>query len=483
MQDVGGRGTHSGVNDYSGASGSGSGSGPSGGPSVDAGPSRANGPNGVGTAAAALTASNVDKYLPDAPAQSNGPSSSSNAAYSSAPSGSAPAAAPSTAAAPAPAPEAAGPAKPPSRVRALYDFAPTEVGELSFQKGDVIRVLDSVYEHWWRGELRGEAGIFPVNYVEILPDPTPAEIQREAEQEAKIFAQAHDIDRLLAKLRTLDPATSNLAEDEELQDLYQSSLAMRPKIVRLIDRYSTKVEELRAMNEKFVRARSTFDGMMETSLAQHNPNAQVGAYSAMRPEYSGVHQGGAASSQYYQGVPQQQQYPQQQPQQQQPYYPQQQSTPQQPIQDPQQAQQAQWYTQQQPQPVQPQQPAYEAAPQQHYQQHPQQHQQAYVQSPYQQPAQAQAQVPGQGQGQGSGSGYPANAYPQQQQHPQVPQIQVQYAGGSAPSPSPASAGAPADPREDEKRRLYEQARREAEAYHAAYGPQGQQGAVAGGSGS
>ncbi|KAI9319147.1 hypothetical protein BX666DRAFT_1923544 [Dichotomocladium elegans] len=52
-----------------------------------------------------------------------------------------------------------------SRVRALYDFAPTEQGELGFQKGDIIRVLESVYRDWWKGELRGEMGIFPVNYV------------------------------------------------------------------------------------------------------------------------------------------------------------------------------------------------------------------------------------------------------------------------------------------------------------------------------
>ncbi len=125
-----------------------------------------------------------------------------------------------------------------SRVRALYDFAPTEPGELAFSRGEIIRVLDSVYEHWWRGEVRGETGIFPVNYVEVLPDPSPAELQREAEMEARIFSQAADIDRLLNKLRSIDPARDNLAEDEELQELYQKSLAMRPKIVKLIDRYS-----------------------------------------------------------------------------------------------------------------------------------------------------------------------------------------------------------------------------------------------------
>lgn len=50
-------------------------------------------------------------------------------------------------------------------MRALYDFTPTEQGELGFQKGDIIRVIESVYRDWWKGELRGEMGIFPVNYV------------------------------------------------------------------------------------------------------------------------------------------------------------------------------------------------------------------------------------------------------------------------------------------------------------------------------
>ncbi len=95
------------------------------------------------------------------------------------------------------------------------------------------------------GEVRGETGIFPVNYVEVLPDPSPAELQREAEMEARIFSQAADIDRLLNKLRSIDPARDNLAEDEELQELYQKSLAMRPKIVKLIDRYSNKITELK----------------------------------------------------------------------------------------------------------------------------------------------------------------------------------------------------------------------------------------------
>ena len=52
-----------------------------------------------------------------------------------------------------------------TRVRALHNFVPTEQGELAFEKGDVIKVVDRGYKDWWRGQLRGRTGIFPVNYV------------------------------------------------------------------------------------------------------------------------------------------------------------------------------------------------------------------------------------------------------------------------------------------------------------------------------
>lgn len=56
----------------------------------------------------------------------------------------------------------------PRRVKALYDFEPNEEGELAFKEGDLIRVIDSAYKDWWKGEYRGQIGIFPVNYVVCL---------------------------------------------------------------------------------------------------------------------------------------------------------------------------------------------------------------------------------------------------------------------------------------------------------------------------
>jgi len=102
-----------------------------------------------------------------------------------------------------------------SRVRALFDFEASDPDELNFRKGDIIAVLESVYKDWWKGQLRGQTGIFPLNYVEKLTDPTPEEIQREAEMEAEVFAEIKNVEKLLTLLST---STSELngRDNEEI---------------------------------------------------------------------------------------------------------------------------------------------------------------------------------------------------------------------------------------------------------------------------
>ena len=172
----------------------------------------------------------------------------------------------------------------PSHVRAMYDFEPDEPGELAFHRGDVIRVLDSVYEQWWRGELRHQVGIFPVNYVEALPDTTPDMIQQELELERNVFTHASDIHILHARLQHLKPS-DNFVDDDELQELYQRSLALRPKIVRLMDTYHTKVQELRSLNDKFVRARTMLDDLIQqhVSMQTTSPTVDTPQQSAPSP--------------------------------------------------------------------------------------------------------------------------------------------------------------------------------------------------------
>ena len=57
-----------------------------------------------------------------------------------------------------------------SRVRALYGFASVGPGEMSLGVGEVVVVMrEDVGDGWWMGRnARGEEGLFPVDYVEVV---------------------------------------------------------------------------------------------------------------------------------------------------------------------------------------------------------------------------------------------------------------------------------------------------------------------------
>uniref|UniRef100_A0A8C9Z4R7 Osteoclast-stimulating factor 1 n=1 Tax=Sander lucioperca TaxID=283035 RepID=A0A8C9Z4R7_SANLU len=54
------------------------------------------------------------------------------------------------------------------QVRALYSFHAEEKDELEFNAGDVIKVLESSDQAWWKGMLRGKTGLFPSNYTQPI---------------------------------------------------------------------------------------------------------------------------------------------------------------------------------------------------------------------------------------------------------------------------------------------------------------------------
>ncbi|GFZ47158.1 Class E vacuolar protein-sorting machinery protein hse1 [Saitozyma sp. JCM 24511] len=119
-----------------------------------------------------------------------------------------------------------------TRVRALYTFTSAEVGELNFERGDVIKVLDRGFKEWWRGACNGKIGIFPVTYVEAIAEPTPRELQEEAQEEARVFASLGEsptkpfagapmsadgtrglVDQLLQTLKSIDPSRGDRLDD------------------------------------------------------------------------------------------------------------------------------------------------------------------------------------------------------------------------------------------------------------------------------
>ncbi|KAI1000145.1 Class E vacuolar protein-sorting machinery protein hse1 [Podosphaera aphanis] len=157
-----------------------------------------------------------------------------------------------------------------SRVRALYDFQASDPDELTFAKGDIIAVLESVYKDWWKGLLRGKTGIFPLNYVEKLIDPTPEEIKKEAQMEAEVFAEIKNVEKLLTLLST-SSSDLNIRDNEEIEKLYYSTLAIRPKLVELIGKYSQKKEEFTQLNERFIKSCRDYENLLDASMTQYQP--------------------------------------------------------------------------------------------------------------------------------------------------------------------------------------------------------------------
>ncbi|KAG0367837.1 hypothetical protein BC939DRAFT_532335 [Gamsiella multidivaricata] len=74
--------------------------------------------------------------------------------------------------------------RPQKQVRALYNFEATGEGELSFQKGDIVRIIEEIDEGWWEGEMVDASGMrhegmFPSNYVEEVFSDTESGRQRQ----------------------------------------------------------------------------------------------------------------------------------------------------------------------------------------------------------------------------------------------------------------------------------------------------------------
>ena len=79
--------------------------------------------------------------------------------------------------------DAAQPGGEESGRRALvqYDYEKAEDNELELKEGEVVSNIEMVDENWWMGQnSRGESGLFPSNYVELVEDEDSAQPSSQA---------------------------------------------------------------------------------------------------------------------------------------------------------------------------------------------------------------------------------------------------------------------------------------------------------------
>jgi len=62
--------------------------------------------------------------------------------------------------------------------KALYNFQAQNHRELSFKKGDLVYIRRQVDDNWYEGERNAMIGIFPVTYVEIIPNESVGSLSR-----------------------------------------------------------------------------------------------------------------------------------------------------------------------------------------------------------------------------------------------------------------------------------------------------------------
>ncbi|PIO38901.1 hypothetical protein AB205_0018680 [Aquarana catesbeiana] len=56
-----------------------------------------------------------------------------------------------------------------TQARAKFDFKAQSPKELPLQKGDIVYIYKQIDQNWFEGEHHGRMGIFPISYIEMIP--------------------------------------------------------------------------------------------------------------------------------------------------------------------------------------------------------------------------------------------------------------------------------------------------------------------------
>ncbi|KAJ3261567.1 ESCRT-0 subunit protein hse1 [Boothiomyces macroporosus] len=98
-------------------------------------------------------------------------------------------------------------------VKVLYDYHPTEDGELQLVKGSIVDVFDnSTFNDWWKGSYKCNVGIFPANYVEKISASTT-----DVDQGELLLGKLPSIQNLKHNIAKADPLGHNYSENQILQ--------------------------------------------------------------------------------------------------------------------------------------------------------------------------------------------------------------------------------------------------------------------------
>ncbi|KAG9492865.1 hypothetical protein GDO78_001035 [Eleutherodactylus coqui] len=123
--------------------------------------------------------------------------------------------------------------------RVMFDYVSTLPDELSLKKGDVVAVIskETEDEGWWRGEVNGKTGLFPDNFVILIPPDSQIKASKPPTRTSTLKGQVTKVDTTATDLKppmnkSQSPSASSTAQkvakmDTATMDLKSS--ANRPQ--------------------------------------------------------------------------------------------------------------------------------------------------------------------------------------------------------------------------------------------------------------
>ncbi|XP_064071482.1 SH3 domain-containing kinase-binding protein 1-like [Vanessa tameamea] len=158
-----------------------------------------------------------------------------------------------------PPPAQPAPALPPKPVkeqcRVLFPYSAVNDDEISLSEGDIVNIVSKVTldRGWWRGELHGRVGLFPDNFVQLLPA-----VAQEVEENKP--------DRTPAKTNQLYPVLNKFTEKTaSVKDLTTSKVSMHKEntLSKESSTQSAVTHTYKSESEKVIQSETVIDGTLE----------------------------------------------------------------------------------------------------------------------------------------------------------------------------------------------------------------------------
>eukprot|EP00743_Colponemidia_sp_Colp-15_P005626 GILK01006048.1.p1 GENE.GILK01006048.1~~GILK01006048.1.p1 ORF type:complete len:905 (+),score=176.97 GILK01006048.1:32-2716(+) len=120
-----------------------------------------------------------------------------------------------------------------STAQVIYDYEPKEADELPLKRGSTVTILKTHASGWWEGELDGQTGTFPFNYVTVQQPMSPGlRSDIAADDDEGYYSAASEEDELLAEEDTPKRV-------EKRRKILEEAVSTERAFVSQIDRLKT----------------------------------------------------------------------------------------------------------------------------------------------------------------------------------------------------------------------------------------------------